>query len=102
MKYLLVVQFIAVSDGELEFFQTLENNFEQELAGLAGIDGHDFGRGEFNIFALTDAPDACAGICRKLSANFGLQHRMRIADRMVEGEAFTLLWPPGLREFSVS
>jgi len=58
MKCQLVLQFTAASMEDFDRL-VLEDSLIQELEGLATVDGHDFGMGEFNIFILTDDPAEC-------------------------------------------
>jgi hypothetical protein len=102
MKYQMVVQFRATSKDDFNHLIGFEQNLSKALSGSAVVDGHDFGSGEFNIFVLTDDPAAAFERVRKVSAGESGQEHMRVAYREVGGEAYSMMWPPDLKEFSVS
>ena len=79
----------------------LENSLIEELDGLAAIDGHDFGLGEFNLFILTDDPTESFNKAHRLVTKQGIRNAMRSAYRQVEGEDYLILWPSSLKEFKV-
>ena len=56
MKYQLVLQFPADGLADFDELVSLEEALEKNLSGIAEVDGHDLGAGEFNIFILTDDP----------------------------------------------
>lgn len=88
MKYELVSQFPAGSTDDFERLVALEDRLIAELDGLAMVDGHDFGLGEFNIFILTDDPDESFNKARPVVTDQGVPNAMRSAHRQVDGENY--------------
>ena len=66
------------------------------------VDGHDFGSGEANIFVLTnDFRKAFVELKSILEAE-GFWEGVRIAYREVGKDQYSVLWPQGLKDFSVA
>jgi hypothetical protein len=101
MKYQLVLQFAAVSTEDFDRLIALEDRLIIELDNLATVDGHDFGRGEFNIFILTDDPAESFDIAHRVLADHRVPNAMRSAYRQLDGEDYVILWPSSLKEFKV-
>lgn len=79
----------------------MEEQLGAALGRYASVDGHDFGSGEMNIFVATERPaEAFADAANALgkSPRWG---DLRAAYREAHGGAYEILWPEGLREFSV-
>jgi hypothetical protein len=72
-----------------------------ELAGLATVDGHDFGLGQFNIFILTDEPVVSFSKAHQIVTNEEIPNDMRSAYRELDGGDYVILWPSSLTEFRV-
>jgi hypothetical protein len=102
MQYQLVVQFQANSREDFDRLVSFEQSLTKSLSGSATVDGHDFGSGEFNIFVLTDSPSSTFERVRKEFGGMGEREDMRAAYRELGGEDYIILWPPGLKEFTVS
>ena len=86
--------------GDFDRMVEAEARIDALLLGLGRVDGHDAGSGEGNIFIFTDDP--------KLAFQKALpclderdRDTARVAYRETAGEDFTILWPPGLKEFRV-
>jgi hypothetical protein len=99
-KYLLVMQIPLESMGDFDRMVEAEQRIEALLGPLGQVDGHDAGSGEGNLFILTDEPRVAF---QKALPCLDEKSRdlARAAYRDVEGEKFTILWPPGLKEFRV-
>lgn len=102
MRYQLVLQFAANSADDFDQLVSFEERLVQELGSVATVDGHDFGRSEFNIFVLTDAPAMTFEKAHRLVATQGLRYDLRAAYRELTGESYVILWPSTLNEFTVS
>jgi hypothetical protein len=102
MKYQLVLQFPADSLSDFDELINLERALDKTLFGIAMVDGHDFGAGEFNIFILTDDPLRAFELAEPtIDAGTPLQ-QVKAAYRELEQEKFTILWPVGLQSFEIS
>lgn len=99
-KYQLVIQVPIDSMGDFDRLIEAEERIEALLGELGQIGGHAAGSGEGNLFILTDTPQVTlqkALPC--LDERF--RDLARAAYREAEGEQYTILWPPGLKEFRV-
>jgi len=101
MKYQLVLQFGAAVLEDFDRFVALEDQLLEELGGLATVDGHDFGLGQFNIFILTDEPVASLNSAHQIVTNQEIHNDMRSAYRELDGEDYVILWPSSLTKFRV-
>ena len=101
MKYQLVLQFAVASSKDLDRLVALEDRLAEELCGLATVDGHDFGLGEFNIFILTDNPVESFDKAHKVVTHQGITNAMSSGYRKADGEHYAILWPTSLKEFKV-
>ena len=101
MKYQLVTQFQATSMDEFDQLVAFEDSLAETLEGLAIVDGHDFGSGTFNIFVHTDEPTATFERIQEFVRIQERQYRMRVAYHDFSSDDYTILWPPGLKEFKV-
>ena len=101
-KYQLVLQFDAMSLKDYDRLVTFENKLAAQLSELADVDGHDFGSEEFNIFLLTDEPQKSFEKAHVFLKTQDIPNYMRAAYREGESDAYLVLWPPGLMEFSIS
>jgi hypothetical protein len=80
---------------------SMETDLNAALGDHATVDGHDFGSGEMNIFIDTDRPTQAFS---DALATLGARARwaeVRAAYRDATGDVYTVLWPQGLKEFSV-
>ena len=102
MTYQLVLQFDANAPDDFNRLVALEDVFIKELGSVAIVDGHDFGLGEFNIFALTDKPREAFSAVQRIAAQQGAVDAMRAAYRELTADDFVILWPPSLTEFTVA
>jgi hypothetical protein len=100
-RFQLVLQFSAMSPQEFDAVVALEEELIRGLPQIAEVDGHDFGAGEFNIFVLTDRPTEAFDVAKILIQRQRPQQQLRAAYRDMAKDEFVILWPPGLREFTV-
>ena len=99
-KYQLVIQVPIASMGDFDRLIEAEERIEALLGELGQVGGHAAGSGEGNLFISTDTPELAF---QKALPCLAEQYRdlARAAYREVEGEPFTILWPPGMKEFRV-
>jgi len=57
MKYQLVLQFPITENFDFDAIIELETKLTFELGSEHGVDGHDFGSAEMNLFINTNNPD---------------------------------------------
>jgi len=100
MNYQLVLRFVANSMADFDLLVALETKLIEGLDG-AGVDGHDFGSGAFNIFIVTNKPTTTFAQAHKVILDEAIPNEMRSAYRETNGEDYTILWPPALKEFRV-
>jgi len=75
------------------------------IAGLTDgslVDGHDAGKGEFNIFIRCDEPQLTFGIARSILEDQGVFADIRAAYREATGTKYITLWPQKLKHFGVA
>jgi len=99
-KHLLVIQVPIGSVGDFDRLVEAEERIEALLGTLGRVDGHDAGSGEGNLFIFTDEPTLAF---QKALPCLDEKSRdlARAAYRDVDGDTFTILWPPGAKEFRV-
>lgn len=100
--YQLVLQFSAAV-VDYDDLLSIEDELVEALTPPTEVDGHDFGRGQGNIFILTDNPVATferlLPVLRRLSRDCDAT----VAYRAVQGEQYTAIWPEGFNgKFSVA
>jgi hypothetical protein len=98
----LVLQYSGTTMSDFDHLVELEDVLEEELGPWAEVDGHDFGRGEMNIFLLTEHPVRTFELAMSLLERIGSLSGLRAGYREVEGEGYTALWPVGLDHFTVT
>ncbi len=96
-----MLQFDAADVDDFDQLVALEDQLQAALQSKGEVDGHDFGSGEMNDFILTNDPTGVFEVAKKVVEASGLLNRLRAAHRPVESDTYTVLWPAGLREFSV-
>ena len=102
MKYQLVLQWPASSFHNYDAMIELENALSKELPIDSEVDGHDAGSGEVNIFVHTNDPTRVFNALKPMLATSGRLSDSRIAYREQWKSEYTILWPKGLRMFSVT
>ena len=93
MKYQLVLQFCGDSLADYDAMIALEDALIEQLRGIAEVDGHDMGSGEWNIFIFTSDPAATFHRARPLLERRHQLQSVTAAFRELEGEQFKLIWP---------
>jgi len=66
------------------------------------VDGHDAGSGEMNIFISTDHPLQVFDSLKGSLVAHNLFADIRVAYREAAKDEYTILWPRGLRSFTVA
>jgi hypothetical protein len=103
MKYQLVLQWAVPFPIEnLDDLVALEDLLIEELADGGEVDGHDVGSGEVNIFIHTDSPMETFNVLQPILKSRTLLHHTRAAYRDLDEDQYTVLWPVGLKSFSVA
>ena len=103
MKHQLVLQWaVPFPIGNLDDLVALETLLIEELADGGEVDGHDGGSDEVNIFIHTDSPRETFNALQPILESRNLLHHTRAAYRDLEEEQYTVLWPVGLKSFSVA
>ena len=99
-KYRLIIQVPIATTGDFDRLIESEERIDALLGELGRVFGHETGSGEGNLFIDTDTPEvAYQKALPCLDERF--RDLARTAYRETEGETFTILWPPGLKEFRV-
>lgn len=94
MQYQLVLQFPANDESDFDQLIELEDLLIEQLDEvLAEVDGHDFGRGEMNIFIHTDKPEELFMVAKEMITEFGWLPKLTAAYREITGEEYHRLWP---------
>jgi hypothetical protein len=101
MKYQLVFRLPAESSEDLDAVIELEDALAEKLEGFAEVDGHDIGSGEMNVFIHTDKPVEAFERSRAELRERGMLSTVQVAYRHRDLEAYTVLWPVGLANFSL-
>ncbi len=98
----LIFQFDARTLKDFDELSVLELAIDKGLPKGAKLDGHDCGRGEYNVFIHTSDPVA---IFEAISEVIGRQCPeivFRAAYRSFNQDEYTILWPTSLTKFAVS
>ena len=95
MKYQLVLQFAGPAALDLDALIALEDELAGHMTAGAGVDGHDIGVGEANIFIWTPDPAVTFAAIAPI-----LRSRSRIAGwaaayRAGRSDEFVRVWPVG-------
>ena len=101
MKYQLVLQWSS-SIRTFDEILAVEEALNHHLGDLALVDGHDEGSGVANIFLLTDNPKLAFEEAKRVLMRKNLLIGLRAAFRERTGEDYHIVWPDGLRSFSVA
>jgi hypothetical protein len=101
--YLLVLQFTGDSSEDLDAIIEIEDQLTSLLGESAGIDGHDVGSNQTNIFINSAEPLATFQKCRSLLQTHGAKFdTLKAAFRSTNGSKYTVLYPEGTTEFAVA
>jgi hypothetical protein len=101
MQYQLVLQFSGDVLGDYDAMLALEDDLIQEF-GDAGVDGHDIGSGETNIFIVTSEPEIAFHRAKAVLERSQLLGAVVAAYRPVAAQTFTVLWPAHRQKFSIA
>lgn len=101
MKYQLVLQWPASSIDDYDSMVEIENLLIEQLSDGSEVDGHDAGSGETNIFIQTNFPKEAFVEIKKIFAERDLLAEVRAAFREIGKDEYKVLWPEGLKKFSV-
>jgi hypothetical protein len=96
----MVLQYPGASLRDYDRLVRIEGELEKGIGSLGGVDGHDFGSNEGIIFVFTDEPQGLFARIREILKPDDVED-MRCAFREVEGQEYTMLWPPDMKAFSV-
>ncbi len=88
----LVIQFPQSAFTDFDDLVGYEDSLIATLGEAHEVDGHDIGSGEVNFFVLTDDP---TGVLSAMGDALLARPDVRAAARLVDGEEYELLWPPG-------
>jgi hypothetical protein len=102
MNFQLVIQFQCHTGEEFDEFIVFEDELIAELSESAIVDGHDYGSGEFNIFVLTNNPEATFEHVQILASRLRLGKGMRAAYRAPSEVTYVVLWPPDATSFAIA
>lgn len=102
MNYQLVVQLPVVNGIDYNLIIKIENDIIDKIKYLGIVDGHDAGSNEMNIFIHTDSPGEVFDILKTFIEDKCLLKYIKVAYRELNKSNYTILFPPGLKEFTVS
>jgi hypothetical protein len=101
VRYVLVLQWPGSSQADFDALISMEAALTEALGDHSGVDGHDFGTGEMNIFIETDDPAEAFSDALAALGDDPRWAEVRAAFRDQTVDAYTILWPQGLSAFSV-
>ena len=101
MRHILVLQWLGSSEADFEALVEMEDELERSLREYVSVDGHDFGSDEMNIFIETDQPSRAFADIQGILSDWPRWADVRAAHREESGDTYTVLWPLGLKDFSV-
>lgn len=101
MRFQVVVQLRAESCEDFERMLALEEELTGGLGDIAGVDGHDSGQGEINLFVHTDEPDLVFDRIRTLPVARRMLPDLAIAYRRFDSDEVKILFPEGRGHFEV-
>ena len=102
VAYQLVFQLPFSSTGDYDAMVSLEGRIARELGALGDVDGHDAGTGQMNVFVHTGRPEAAFERVARALWPGGLPPGLKVAFRPLDGDAYTVLHPPGEVDFVVA
>jgi hypothetical protein len=101
VRYILVLQWPTHSGADFDALISMEEQLSAALGRCASVDGHDFGSGEMNIFVATERPAETFADAANALRGGQKWGDLRAAYREALGGSYEILWPEGLRKFSV-
>jgi hypothetical protein len=102
MKYQLVLQWPGSSIAEYDTAIAVEDLLLERMSVVHEVDGHDIGQSEVNIFIRTDDPRGAFEEVTNILSGQACWVHMRAAYREVARGDYTVIWPEGFSDFSVS
>ena len=103
MSYQVVLQLPGDSLANYLGMIVLEIRLTRALGDLADVDGHDFGKGERNIFIITDEPQEAFRQARPVLERGGYLSSLRAAYRHADRDDYIVIWPEHfIGEFTMS
>ena len=86
--------------GDFDRLIEAEERIDALLGELGRVGGHATDSGQGNLFINTDTPELT--LQKALPClDERIRDQARAAYRETEGETYTILWPPGLKDFRV-
>jgi hypothetical protein len=101
MKYQLILQWPAASLKDYDDMVWVEEALIDGLGDIAEVDGHDGGSGTVNIFLITDEPKRAFEEVKRVLGSRDFIVDLKAAYREQGGSVYHIVWPPGLKTFSV-
>lgn len=96
----LVIQFPeSIFDRAVKLEDALLSTLDENVAV---VDGHDVGSGEANVFVLVDDATRAFADIRPVLSRMKVLGVVKVAYRSLDSDEYVCLWPPGLREFTVT
>ncbi|WP_395400506.1 hypothetical protein ACHMW6_23915 [Pseudoduganella sp. UC29_106] len=103
MEYQLVLQMRGHSLINFDELISLEDELNLALSDMAGVDGHDMGRDEANIFIITSNPLVAFSRAKPILERRNLLPTINAAFRSLTDETYSNIWPEDSKvEFSVA
>jgi hypothetical protein len=102
MKYQLVLQMPFATLTDYYDMIRFEGAVAEKLGALGGVDGHDAGSGEMNIYLFSDDPGAAFDQIKPIAEALGLLAKLVAAYREIDGEEYVVVYPPGRTDFAVA
>ncbi len=101
-KYQLVLQFAASDATAFDQLVSFEERLPSHLRGLAEVDGHDFGLGEYNLFIHSDEPEQTYQVVESLRRSELPTRIATAAYRDFCEDEYIVLYPPGTTNFRIA
>ena len=98
--YQMVIQLSADLFGDPAYAE-LEDQLIEVLDGVADIDGHDIGSGQWNIFIETTRPKETFDLSYKYLLSANLLSHVKVGHRKMDEDDYTCLWPRDCDHFEV-
>lgn len=100
--FILTLQWDAKADYSLDSLIEIEDALISGLSANDEVDGHDIGSGQANIFIETPDPHRAFDDAMRVLKEYPSGTGVRAAFRAPQDESYSILWPKGLRLFSVT
>lgn len=101
--YQLVLQWTAEFEDDYDVLIAMEETLERFISATEGdVDGHDIGSAEMNLFVFTDDPVRAFQAAFSALGSNPRWAAVRAGYRPLDGDDYTVLWPPTLERFFVT